>query len=318
MSVENICLSVGSSESIDTLIRTFCTPGRDKILICPPTFVMYEVSANVNDVGVVRISLDTANGFTLQVSAINEALSQDPSIKVVFICTPGNPTGNLLDKSDILQILEHPTWNGVVVVDEAYIDLAPPGSSMVRDVNKWPNLVVTHSFSKTFGLAAIRLGITYSQPQISRLLNNLQIPYRISSPTVALAMAALSAEGIALMESSRARMAKQRKRMQLELPKIPGFGKVLGGFQANFLLVQFLSKPADEGGVPDNSVAAAIMSGLAGESRILVRSLGAQPGCLGALRITVGTEREVDDLLLQLRRMLREIYAGRMREDLDT
>ncbi|KAF5620062.1 fad NAD binding oxidoreductase [Fusarium sp. NRRL 52700] len=144
LTVQNVCLTVGGDESIDIIIRVFCTPSKDKILISPPTYGMYEVSAHVNDVGIVKVNLDVDNGFALRPDAINEALSADSTIKVVFICSPGNPAGNLLERSDIVKVLEHPTWNGIVVVDEAYIDFAPEGSSSVTDVNSWPNLIVAH------------------------------------------------------------------------------------------------------------------------------------------------------------------------------
>lgn len=195
-----------------------------------------------------------------------------------------------------------------MVVDEAYIDFASV-TSLAAEVNAWPNLIVTNTLSKAFGLAAIRLGITFSQPQISRLLNNLKGPYNMSAPTVALATAALQPEGIALMKENRARMFEQRARLLQELPKIPGFGRFLGGFDTNFLLVQFLSKPADQGGIPDNAIALALLDALVVKSRVLVRYRGNQAGCVGSLRITVGTKEEVDTILLQVRTALEEAYA---------
>ena len=111
----------GSDEVISSLILCFCRPGRDKMLICPPTYGMYGVSACVNDVGVVHVPLDAYNGFRLRPEAVNEALSSNPSIKIVYICSPGNPTAACIAKEDIHRVLEHPTWNGVVVIDEAYI-----------------------------------------------------------------------------------------------------------------------------------------------------------------------------------------------------
>ncbi|KAL2143163.1 hypothetical protein VTI28DRAFT_311 [Corynascus sepedonium] len=307
---ENVCLGVGSDESIDLVIRAFCAPGKDKILICPPTYGMYEVSAQVNNVTVVTINLDVDNGFALRPEAINEALSKDPLIKVVFICSPANPTGNLIRRTEIMRVLEHPTWNGIVVVDEAYIDFAP-GGSLARQVNKWPNLIVTQTLSKAFGLAGIRLGIAYSQPQISQLLNNLKGPYNMSAPTIALATAALQPTGIALMEDNKKAMIEQRERLLRELPKVSGFGRFLGGHDANFLLVQFLDKPGGHGAVPDNATTAAVAHSLVINSGILVRYRGIEPGCVGSLRITVGTKEEVDNVLLQIRMALDQVYSGR-------
>lgn len=306
---DNVCLGVGSDESIDVVIRAFCTPGKDKILICPPTYGMYEVSAMVNDVCVVTVDLDAEKGFALRPEMINQALSSDPHIKVVFVCSPANPTGNLIPESEIVRVLEHPTWNGVVVVDEAYVDFAP-GHSLARLVNMWPNLIVTQTLSKAFGLAGIRLGVAFSQPQISQLLNNLKGPFNMSSPTIALATAALQPAGLALMEANRKSMIKQRDRMLRELKEIPGVGGFLGGFNANFLLVQFLGRPTGSGErLPDNTTAAEVARALATNSSILVRYRGMDPGCIGSLRITVGTEEEVDNMLVQVRRAL-ELHLG--------
>lgn len=306
---DNVCLGVGSDESIDVVIRAFCTPGKDKILICPPTYGMYEVSAAVNDVCVVTVDLDAEDGFALRPEMINQALSSDPHIKVVFVCSPANPTGNLIRESEIVRVLEHPTWNGVVVVDEAYVDFAP-GHSLAGLVNTWPNLVVTQTLSKAFGLAGIRLGVAFSQPQISQLLNNLKGPFNMSSPTIALATAALQPAGLALMEANRKAMIKQRDRMLKELKEIPGVGGFLGGFDANFLLVQFLGRPTGSGEqLPDNTTAAEVARALATNSNVLVRYRGMDPGCIGSVRITVGTEEEVDIVLVQVRKAL-ELHLG--------
>ncbi|POS69573.1 histidinol-phosphate aminotransferase [Diaporthe helianthi] len=309
---DNICLGVGSDESIDVVIRVFCTPGKDKILICPPTYGMYEVSASANDVAVVAVELDAEKGFALRADPINETLSSDPHVKVVFVCSPANPTGNLICESEIVRILEHPTWNGVVVVDEAYVDFAP-GRSLAGRVNEWPNLIVTQTLSKAFGLAGIRLGVAFSQSQVSQLLNNLKGPFNMSSPTIALATAALQPAGLALMEANRKAMIKQRDRIMRELPKIPGVGGFLGGCNANFLLVQFLGRPNSNGEQhPDNATAAAVARALATDSCVLVRYRGMEPGCVGSLRITVGTEEEVDIMLVQVRRAL-ELHFGNTR-----
>ncbi|KAJ4288947.1 histidinol-phosphate transaminase [Kalmusia sp. IMI 367209] len=305
----NICLGVGSDESIDGIIRAFCIPGKDKILITPPTYGMYHVSADVNDVGVVRVDLDVENGFDLRPSAVNEALSNDATIKVVFICSPGNPAGNLLSKSSIFEILQNPKFHGVVVVDEAYIDFAPPGSSFAHEVNEWPNLIVTQTVSKAFGLAGIRLGAIFAQHGIAQLLNNLKGPYNMSAPTVALAKAALHPEGLALMEKNRNRMREQQQRLQEGLLRIPGVDGILGGLHANFLLVRFLSKPADQGGIPDSAISMAVSDYLTNTSDILVRYRGKEVGCRGCLRISVGTKEQVDQILTRVEMALKKVYA---------
>ncbi|KMU82650.1 histidinol-phosphate aminotransferase [Coccidioides immitis H538.4] len=303
----NLFVGVGSDEAIDALLRCFCTPGRDKILTCPPTYGMYSVSAQVNDV----VPLDVENGFQLRPDAINTTLSEQADIKLVYICSPGNPTANLIRKADIQKVLEHPTWNGVVVVDEAYIDFAPEGSSLAEWVTEWPNLVVMQTLSKAFGLAGIRLGAAFTSPEIARLLNSLKAPYNISSPTSALATAALSLANLKVMRSNREKIFIQRDRLLKELPAVRGVGRFLGGTDSNFLLVEILDKPAQEGGRPCNKTALAVYESLAESKGVVVRFRGREYGCEGCLRITVGTESEVSRFLSELAVVLGNIYAGR-------
>ncbi|PWY65716.1 histidinol-phosphate aminotransferase [Aspergillus heteromorphus CBS 117.55] len=307
---ENLFCGVGSDEAIDALLRCFCAPGKDKILTCPPTYGMYGVSAQVNDIEIVKVPLDVDNGFQLQPEKINETLAADPSIKMVYICSPGNPTASLIKKSDIQKVLEHPTWNGVVIVDEAYIDFAPEGSSLAEWVNDWPNLVVMQTLSKAFGLAGIRLGVAFTSPPIATLLNSLKAPYNISSPTSALATAALSPTNTAVMRKYRDQIIAQRERLVQELPKIPGVGRFLGGQEANFLLVELLDKPATEGGKASNVTALATYEAMAEKRGVVVRFRGKEYGCEGCLRITVGTEQEVTRFLQELRGVLQAILAG--------
>lgn len=304
---ENLFVGVGSDEAIDALLRCFCTPGHDKILTCPPTYGMYAVSAQVNDVGIVHVPLDVANNFQLDVAAINSALSSDASIKMVYICSPGNPTANLIRKADIQTVLEHATWNGIVVVDEAYIDFAPEGTSLAEWVAEWPNLVVMQTLSKAFGLAGIRLGAAFTSPDIARLLNSLKAPYNISSPTSAIATAALAPQNLAVMRRNRERIIVQRERLLEEMPKIPGVGRFLGGAESNFLLVELLDHQT---GKPCNGTAQAVYEALAENRGVVVRFRGKEYGCEGCLRITVGTEDEVTKFLRELRDVLGDIYAA--------
>ncbi|KAL9040051.1 MAG: hypothetical protein Q9180_002157 [Flavoplaca navasiana] len=306
LSPEHLFVGVGSDEVIDALLRCFCTPSHDKILTCPPTYGMYAVSAQVNDVKIVKVPLDPAREFQLQPKAINAALSSDPSIKLVYVTSPGNPTANLLEKSDIEQLLEHPTWNGVVVLDEAYIDFSPDGASLAEWVTEWPNLVVMQTLSKAFGLAGIRLGTAFTSPEIARLLNNLKAPYNISSPTSALAIAALQPDNIAVMRKNRAKIMEQRQRLVHELPKISRIGRFLGGTDSNFLLVEILDKPEDQGGKPSNESAMALYEGLAETRGVVVRFRGKEMSCEGCLRVTVGTAAEVDRLLAEIRSLLKD------------
>ena len=307
---EGLFVGVGSDEAVDALMRCFCVPGKDKILTCPPTYGMYAVSADVNDVEIVQVPLDAKNDFQLRPDEINAKLSTDPSIKMVYICSPGNPTGKLISKEAIQKVLQHPTWNGIVVVDEAYIDFAPEGSSLAEWVTEWPNLVVMQTLSKAFGLAGIRLGVAFTSPEIARLLNSLKAPYNISSPTSALACAALRPENLAVMREHRDKILKQRDRLVAELPKVDGIGRFLGGMESNFLLVQILDRPQDQGGKPSNSTALAVYENLAENKGVVVRYRGKEMGCEGCLRITVGTEKEVDRFLEETASVLRSIYAG--------
>lgn len=306
---ENLFCGVGSDEAVDALLRCFCVPGKDKILTCPPTYGMYAVSAAVNDVEIVHVPLDPEDGFSLQPEQIVDKLAADASIKMVYICSPGNPTAGLVRKHDVQQVLEHPTWNGVVVLDEAYIDFSPEGSSLAEWVLEWPNLVVMQTLSKGFGLAGIRLGVTYSSPDIATLLNSMKAPYNISSPTSVIATAALQDDNLAMMRRNLMKILAQRDRLLRELPRIPGIGRFRGGTDSNFLLVEILDKPGDQGGQPDNVTALAVYETMAGQRGVVVRFRGKEHGCKGCLRITVGTEKEVDRFLEELRSVLQQAYS---------
>ncbi|KAF3089486.1 histidinol-phosphate transaminase [Orbilia oligospora] len=305
----NIFVGVGSDEAIDGLIRCFCVPGIDKILVCPPTYGMYTVAAQVNDVEVVKVPLEIEGespSFDIQPVKIKEELEGDPRIKLVYICSPGNPTGKLVDPGRLKELLEY-NWNGVVVLDEAYIDFANHGKSLAHWVNDYPNLVVMQTLSKAFGMAGIRLGFAFAPSRIAGLLNNLKAPYNVSSLTSALAIQAVSRAGLEVMRSHRELIVSQRERLVRELPKISRVGRFLGGFDANFLLVEMLDRPKSLGGHPDNQTARVIYSQLAEAKGIVVRYRGNELGCTGCLRITIGTENETTKLLEKLEEVFREI-----------
>lgn len=304
---DNLFVGVGSDEAIDVLLRCFCVPGRDKILTCPPTYGVYKVFAQANDIEIVQVPLMPAKGFAIQPEAINQALTSDPSIKLVYICTPGNPTGSLIPKSDIQQVLEHPTWNGVVVLDEAYIDFTADGTSLAEWVNEWPNLVVMQTLSKGFGLAGIRLGSAFTAPPIAALLNKIRGCYNISAPTSALAIAALQPQSLAVMQRNKDHLLAQRDRMVVELPRIPGVGRIIGGRDTNFLLVEIRDGPA---GRPSSETAMAVYTALAERNGVVTRFRGKELGCEGCLRITVGTATEVDVILEKLRGVLADVFGG--------
>lgn len=279
-------------------------PGKDKILVCPPTYGMYSVSACVNDVGLVKVPLTPAPEFALDVPAMSKVLEENKDIKIVYICSPGNPTGSLVPKEQVQAILEHPTFNGIVVVDEAYIDFAPEGSSLAEWVAEWENLAVMQTLSKAFGMAGIRLGAAFCAPPVANLLNALKAPYNISSPTSALAQMAVSETGLEVMRGNVAKLNAQRDRLVKEMPKIKGVGRFRGGEASNFLLVEMLNKR----GKPDNVTALAIYERLAERRGVVVRFRGKEHGCEGCLRITVGTEDEVTRFLGELENVIAEIW----------
>ncbi|KAG6051900.1 hypothetical protein E4U17_006009 [Claviceps sp. LM77 group G4] len=321
---ENLFVGLGSDEAIDALIRCFCVPGQDSILTCPPTYGMYAVSAQVNDVNVLKVPLLPGPTFSLDIPAIMDALTASasasassstsdssspkpaPTVKLIYLCSPGNPTGSLLPKEDLHRLLSHPTWNGILILDEAYIDFASPTASLAELTAEYPNLVVLQTLSKAFGMAAIRLGAAFCPAPIANLLNTMKAPYNVPSPTSALAIQALSPTGLARMRDNLAKISVQKHRLLGELERMEGIGGLRGGQDANFLLCDVLGR----GGEPDNGVAGRVYEMLAQEFQVVVRFRGKEPGCEGCLRITVGTEEEVTRLLGALRRALGVVRAG--------
>ncbi|KAI8915902.1 pyridoxal phosphate-dependent transferase, partial [Gorgonomyces haynaldii] len=295
-SVEHFFVGVGSDECIDLAMRIFCVPGKDKVLITPPTYGMYSVSAHTNDVGVVKVNLNVQDGlFQLDVDQMISVLQQDALIKIVFLCSPGNPTGTLLKKSDIERILLCPEYKGIVFVDEAYIDFDEQ-QSVSQWVQNYPNLIVSQTLSKAFGLAGVRLGVSMSSPEIASLFNKTKAPYNVSTPASLIAKQALSEKGLEGMREHVRLLVEQRARLVSEFGKIPYFGKILGANDANFILVPVIGK-SDK---PCNKSAFAIYQTLAQVQGVVVRFRGNEHGCEGCLRVTVGTKDENTVLLERL------------------
>ncbi|GAB2700851.1 hypothetical protein GCM10011495_32300 [Hymenobacter frigidus] len=278
-----IFLGNGSDEAIDLLVRLTCTPGRDHIVICPPTYGMYEVAANLNDVGVTRIQL-TAD-FQLPANAV-ETLAASTA-KLVFLCSPNNPTGNLLAQEAVEAILR--SFKGLVVVDEAYADFADAPSWTTR-LAEFPRLVVLQTFSKAWGLAGLRLGVAYGSPALIAYFDKIKPPYNISAATQEHVLTALASAPS--LDAMRAELLANRHQLAQQLPQVPGVAQVFPS-DANFLLVRFTTD------------ATAIYDQLRARG-IVVRNRTTQPGCAGCLRLTVGTATE-NALLLQA---LKEIGAG--------
>ncbi|KAI0674594.1 histidinol-phosphate aminotransferase [Trametes maxima] len=313
---EYVFLGVGSDEVLDLLIRVCVAPGTEKILITPPTYGMYSVCAQVNDVGVVKVPLelgaDAGEGgergrFSLKVHEVKKAVSADPSIKLIFLCSPGNPTGTLIPLSSLRQILEYEDFKGIVVVDEAYIDFADEEASAVSLLKEYANLCVTQTLSKSFGLAAIRLGIAFAHPALVQILMNTKAPYNISTPTASLALSALSDSAIGLMKDKVATLASGRSYLLHELAKLRplGLGSAIGGNSANFVVVPVLEK--DGSGKPDNERAHKIYKTLAESEGVVVRYRGSEPGCAGCLRITIGSEEENKVVLQKFEELLKTL-----------
>ena len=278
-----IFLGNGSDEAIDLLVRLTCTPGRDHIVICPPTYGMYEVAANLNDVGVTRIQLTP--DFQLPANAA-ETLAASTA-KLVFLCSPNNPTGNLLAQETGEAILR--SFKGLVVVDEAYADFADAPSWTTR-LAEFPRLVVLQTFSKAWGLAGLRLGVAYGSPGLIAYFDKIKPPYNISAATQEHALAALASAPS--LDAMRAELLANRHQLAQQLPQVPGVAQVFPS-DANFLLVRFTTD------------ATAIYDQLRARG-IVVRNRTTQPGCAGCLRLTVGTATENAQLL----QALKEIGAG--------
>lgn len=295
-------------------MRICVAPVNEKILITPPTYGMYSVCAQVNDIGLVRCNLNLSGSegeggehgrFSLLVDNIKATILADPSIKLIFLCSPGNPTGTLISLTAVKAILDYEPFKGIVVVDEAYIDFAGEGGSAVSLIKDYANLCVMQTLSKSFGLAAIRLGIALAQPPLIQVLANTKAPYNISSPSAQLALAALSKEAVQNMRLKCQTLVESRKQLQKSLESLSalGVGDVIGGNDANFLVVPILNK---ETRLPDNVRANALYMELAENKGVVVRFRGKEPGCDGCLRITIGTTEENEMLLRQLQSALND------------
>ena len=220
----------GSDEVIDLLFRIFCNPGLDKALTFAPTYGMYDVSSAINDVELIKVDLTESFGLDLQQTKV--VLDREP-IKLTFVCSPNNPTGNAFPRKDIEQILQ--CSSRIVVVDEAYIDFSE-SNSMIELIQSYPNLVVTQTMSKARGLAAARVGFAFANPEIIRLLNNVKPPYNVSGLNQKAAIESL--REVELFESNVKLILSQRKELEKNLMKLNTVIKVYPS-EANFLLVEF-------------------------------------------------------------------------------
>ena len=272
---EQILLGNGSDECIDLLIRAFCDPGKHNIIICPPTYGMYEVYAHINDVPLKEVPLTAA--FQLDLEALEAAI--DPDSRIIFLCSPNNPTGNSLEREDIEIVLNN--FEGIVVVDEAYINYSRH-RSFIGELKDYPNLVVMQTFSKAWGLAALRLGMNLASSEIIALLNKIKPPYNISQATQELAIQAL--DGLEDVNAMIRETVKERGWLAGELAALPYVQKVFPS-DANFLLARMEGATAVYQYLRDHGV--------------IVRNRSQVVLCNDCLRITVGTG-EQNKLLLKL------------------
>lgn len=277
---EMIFVGNGSDEAIDLLIRIFCRPQKDNILICPPTYGMYEVAAAVNDVEVKRAALN--DNFDLDCEAIKRAI--DSETKIIFICSPNNPTGNSLARLEIFNLLRY--FNGIVAVDEAYVHFSRQ-ESFVPLIEKFPNLIVLQTFSKAWGLAGLRVGSAFASPEIIALFNKIKPPYNVSEVAQRALLEVF--EKSTDFAASVLNIINERERLIEKLNRMPFVEKIYPS-DANFLLVKV--KNAEK-----------IYRFLLGE-KIVVRNRNNIELCAGCLRITVGTPPENDKLLEALAKNL--------------
>lgn len=266
----------GSDEAIDLLFRIFCEPGKDACIICPPTYGMYRVSADINDVCVIEVPL--TSGFQLDVTA--GLASVTSATKLIFICSPNNPTGNLMRRDDVMRILA--AFDGIVVVDEAYIHFAD-GESMINDLPEVSNLVVLQTFSKAWGMAGLRLGLAFASEAIIDLMNRVKPPYNVSAITQQAVIEAL--DQIDEIREWVIETLRERDRL---IAALVGFEFVQNIYptDANFLLVRTTNADA----IYKHLIA----------NHIVVRNRSNVQLCKGCLRITVGTEDENSRLLRTL------------------
>jgi histidinol-phosphate aminotransferase len=272
--IRNIFLGNGSDEAIDILFRSFCNPGVDNVILVPPTYGMYQVSANINDVAAKNVPL--TEDFQLNLEGIAEAI--DNHTKLIFICSPNNPTGNSIDRADVETLLAN--FSGIVVVDEAYINFSRQ-KSFIQELTEYGNLVVLQTLSKAWGLAGLRVGMAFASEEIIEVMNKVKLPYNVNEASQQLALQALA--NIDQVNGWIKETLLQRDKLVLGL-KYFDFVLDIYPSDANFILVKTTSPKA-------------IYNFLV-EKGIIVRDRSKVELCEGCLRITIGTPAE-NTILLQ-------------------
>lgn len=269
----------GSSEAIDLLIRTFCRAYRDSILVTPPTFAMYRVYADMQAADVIEVPRLTERDFAVDVSAVLAAATD--TTKLIFICSPNNPTGGIVPRDDILALLRARAGQSLIVVDEAYVEFSGE-RSLADELGQFDNLVVLRTLSKARGLAAARCGAVAAAPDVIGLLRRMLPPYAFSAPTTDAVLDALGEDTDGAAAGRVAAIVAERERLRDALERLAGVERIWDS-AGNFLLVRFADLDAVE-----RRLAA---------RRILIRTYRGNPVLRGCARITVGAPRETDLLL---------------------
>lgn len=270
ISKNNIFCGVGSDEAIDLLMRIFCAPGVDCIMTTPPTYGMYRVSANVNDVGIVEVPLTP--DFDLRIPEMLEAVTD--KVKLMFVCSPGNPTAKAIPLSDIQKLAES-SYRGIIVVDEAYVDFSTEASA-ISLIENYPNIVVLQTLSKAFGLAGIRCGFCIGSDDVIQLMNNVKAPYNVNKLTSEVAVNAL--KNVGTLDKNVKILLEERTKLTKGLESLEFVVKVYPS-DANFLLVRLKKNSR------------MIYKSMA-DNGIVCRYRGSEMHCEECLRITVGTPDE--------------------------
>lgn len=276
---EQIFLGNGSDEAIDLLIRVFCEPNQDNVMITEPTYGMYRVCANINAVTIQNVLL--TKDYQLDTEEILKTVK--PNTKIIFLCSPNNPTGNLLKVEDIYKVLDH--FSGLVVVDEAYIDFAGD-VSLIKKLNNYPNLVILQTFSKAWGLAGLRLGMCFASEAIINLLNKVKYPYNVNIKTQELAIEALLKADS--KDKAVSEILAERDQLVDAIKQVPFVTKVYPS-AGNFVLVAMENAPA---------IYKKLM-----ERGIIVRDRSTVVLCESSLRITIGTPEENKKLINTLNKI---------------
>lgn len=268
---DQVLVSRGADEGIELLIRAFCEPGQDAILFCPPTYGMYAVSAET--FGVERRTVKAKEDWQLDLPAIAASLD---NVKLIYACSPNNPTGNLLDPDDLRNLLELAKGKAIVAIDEAYIEFCPQ-ASVASWLSDYPHLVVLRTLSKAFALAGLRCGFTLANEDVIAPLLKVIAPYPLSTPVADIAAQALSTEGIRVMRQRVTEIAANRSWLQQALQDCACVEQVFTS-DSNYLLVRF--------------TASSHVFKTLWDQGIILRDQNKQPGLSGCLRITIGTRNE--------------------------